>query len=97
MQRAVARRVSRPASPNEGLVAGRTAPDDFAACEITDVTDMASVVAEAHELVDDGLMTADDFRDFAFANTVRLLGGMNPQFFDGTAVEAEAAAVLADG
>lgn len=59
-----------------------------------DVKDMSKVVVEAHELVDDGLMSAADFRDFSFANTVRLLGGMNPAFFDGTAVESEAAALL---
>ena len=146
MQAAVKRRLARPANPAEGLVAGRPAPDDFAACEITtvedfddlfvkpfwfgceaedrlaawafkaehnslgarfsatlgsdighfDVTDMASVVAEAHELVDDGLMSEDDFADFSFRNTVRLVGGMNPSFFTGTAVEAQAAEVLAE-
>ena len=39
-------------------------------------------------------MTDDDFRDFAFANAVRLHGGMNPDFFVGTVVEKEAAEVL---
>lgn len=144
MKRSVSRHLTRPTNPAEGLVAGRSAPDDFAACEINeaqhiadlfvtpywfgceaedrlaawafksehnafgarlnatlgsdighfDVTDMASVIAEAHELVDDGLMSEADFRDYSFANTVRLLGGMSPAFFEGTAVEAEAAAVL---
>ena len=144
MKRSVRRHLTRPTNPAEGLVAGRSAPDDFAACEINeaqhiadlfvtpywfgceaedrlaawafksehnafgarlnatlgsdighfDVTDMASVIAEAHELVDDGLMSEADFRDYSFANTVRLLGGMSPAFFEGTAVEAEAAAVL---
>jgi predicted TIM-barrel fold metal-dependent hydrolase len=60
-----------------------------------DVPDMRLVVVEAYELVDDGLITADDFRDFAFANAVRLHGGANPDFFRGTAVEKEAAEVLA--
>jgi hypothetical protein len=34
-------------------------------------------------------------RDPSGGNALRLQGGMNPRFFDGTAVESEAAAVLA--
>jgi len=34
-----------------------------------------------------GLLTADDFREFACDNAIRLHGGMNPRFFEGTAVE----------
>ena len=60
-----------------------------------DVVDMREVVEEAFELVDEGLMDADDFRDFSFGNVVRLHGGMNPAFFRGTAVEREAEALLA--
>ncbi len=60
-----------------------------------DVPDMRDVLPEAFELVEDGLMTAEDFRDFTFANAVRLWGDVNPRFFEGTAVEREAAAVLA--
>lgn len=59
-----------------------------------DVEDMREVLEEAHETVDDGLMTDADFRSFAFENAVRLHGGMNPDFFKGTAVEAEAAELL---
>ncbi len=61
-----------------------------------DVPDMTKVMVEAHEMVEDGFITDDDFRDFTFANVVRLHGGMNPDFFKGTAVEAEAAKVLAE-
>jgi predicted TIM-barrel fold metal-dependent hydrolase len=61
-----------------------------------DVADMSGVVEEAHELCEEGLLGAEDFRDFTFANAVRLHGGMNPSFFEGTAVESEAARVLAD-
>jgi predicted TIM-barrel fold metal-dependent hydrolase len=146
MRRAVAARRLRPASPAEGLVGGRPAPDDFAACRIEqasdiaelfvrpfwfgceaedrlsawafkadhnafgarlhatfgsdighfDVSDMARVLPTAHELVTEGLMSDADFADFAFANAVRFFGGTNPSFFAGTAVEAEAAAVLAE-
>ena len=38
--------------------------------------------------------TKADFKDIAFANAVRLHGGMNPSFFAGTAVEDAAAKVL---
>ena len=60
-----------------------------------DVPDMTEVLPEAYELVDDGLITTDDFRDFTFANAVRLWGTQNPRFFEGTAVAKAAAAVLA--
>jgi len=62
-----------------------------------DVPDMAEVVPEAHELVEHGLMTDDDFREFMFTNAVRFWGEVNPGFFKGTAVESAAAAVLAQG
>ena len=55
---------------------------------------MLSPVPEAHELVEDELITPDDFRDFTFANAVRLWGQQNPRFFEGTKVAKEAAAVL---
>ena len=59
-----------------------------------DVPDMMDVLPEAHELCEDGLITADDFRDFTFANAVRLWGTVNPAFFAGTVVEKPAADVL---
>src|SRR5437879_13209196 len=61
-----------------------------------DVPDMRDVLPEAWELREDGLITADDFRDFTFANAVRLWGAGNPRFFEGTAVAKAAAAVLAE-
>jgi predicted TIM-barrel fold metal-dependent hydrolase len=62
-----------------------------------DVPDMAEVVPEAYELVEHELITADDFRDFMFANAVRFWGEVNPDFFRGTVVEKHAAEVLAAG
>ena len=59
-----------------------------------DVPDMLSPVPEAYELVEDELITSDDFRDFTFTNAVRLWGQQNPRFFEGTVVAKEAAAVL---
>ena len=54
-----------------------------------DVPDMTKVMVEAHELVEDGFITDDDFRDFTYGNVVRMHTGMNPNFFKGTVVEAE--------
>ena len=60
-----------------------------------DVTDMSKVLADAWALVEDGLITEENFEDFTFRNAVRLHGGMNPDFFKGTVVERPAAALLA--
>jgi hypothetical protein len=60
-----------------------------------DVPDMKDVVPEAYELVEHELITEDDFRDFMFVNPVRFWGEANPNFFKGTRVEKEAAALLA--
>ena len=59
-----------------------------------DVIDMREPLAEAYELVEDGHITEDNFRDFVFTNAVTLWGHQNPDFFKGTRVEREAAAVL---
>jgi hypothetical protein len=61
-----------------------------------DVIDMRDPLPEAWELVEGGLITEDNFRDFTFANAVRLWGTENPHFFDGTVVAKEGAAVLAE-
>jgi len=60
-----------------------------------DVPDMTAVVPEAYELVEHGLITEFDFRDFMFANAVRFWGEVNPDFFKGTVVETQAGDVLA--
>jgi predicted TIM-barrel fold metal-dependent hydrolase len=60
-----------------------------------DVPDMTEVVPEAYELVEHGLITEDDFRDFMFTNAVRFWSEVNPDFFKGTSVEKQAAEVLA--
>jgi predicted TIM-barrel fold metal-dependent hydrolase len=62
-----------------------------------DVHDLDEVLEEAYELVDRGLMTADDFRDFVFTNPARLYAQATPTFFAGTPCEhavAEIAAIL---
>jgi len=60
-----------------------------------DVIDMRDPLPEAYELVEDGFLSDDNFSDFVFGNTVRLWGTQNPQFFEGTKVAKEAAALLA--
>ena len=54
-----------------------------------DVPNMNAVLEEAYELVESGLLTEEDFRDFVFTNPVMLHAGMNPDFFVGTRVEGE--------
>jgi hypothetical protein len=53
------------------------------------VPDVTEVAQEAYELVDDGVITEQDFRDFVFVNPVRLWTDMNPHFFKGTVVESQ--------
>ena len=62
-----------------------------------DVNDMTEVVEEAYELVEDGLISEDDFRDFTFTNAVRLYAAMNPNFFKGTACESAVDRLLSEG
>jgi len=62
-----------------------------------DIADITSTLAEAYELVDDGLVSEDDFRDFTFTNAVRLHSSLNPDFFSGTAVETAARDAMLHG
>ena len=61
-----------------------------------DVPDMTRVLVEAHEMVDHGLITEADFRDFTYGNVVGMHTGMNPAFFKGTAVEDKVEAYKAE-
>lgn len=54
-----------------------------------DVVDMEGVLQEAWELVEHGLITEADFRAFTCGNIIDLHAGMNPDFFNGTAVEPD--------
>lgn len=56
-----------------------------------DVSDMTEVLEEAHEMVEKGIISAEDFESFVFRNPVRLFAGMNPDFFEGTAVAGDVA------
>ena len=61
-----------------------------------DVPDMTKVMVEAYEMVEDGHITEDDFRDFTYGNIVQMHAGMNPDYFKGTAVEADVEAYKAE-
>jgi hypothetical protein len=58
------------------------------------VPNVLEVVPEAHEMLEKGQLTDEDFRRFMFANAVNLHGGMNANFFKGTVVEEAAAKEL---
>jgi MoxR-like ATPase len=47
------------------------------------------------QVLEDGHITDANFREFTFSNVVQLYRGMNPSFFAGTVVEAEADAEFA--
>jgi predicted TIM-barrel fold metal-dependent hydrolase len=59
-----------------------------------DVPEMEAVLPGAWSLVERGFLDADAFRAYTCGNVVRLHGGANPKFFDGTAVESEARHLL---
>jgi predicted TIM-barrel fold metal-dependent hydrolase len=52
-----------------------------------DVSDAASVVEEAYELVEDEILTEDQFAGFVCHNPAQLFLDQNPSFFDGTPAE----------
>jgi predicted TIM-barrel fold metal-dependent hydrolase len=59
-----------------------------------DVPNMNEVLEEAFELVEDGYLNEEQFREFTFSNAVSLHGSLDSDFFVGTAVEDEAREVL---
>ncbi|HLX37025.1 MAG TPA: amidohydrolase family protein [Candidatus Binataceae bacterium] len=59
-----------------------------------DVVNMNEVLEEAYELVDDGLISEEDFREFTFLNPVRFWAEGRPDFFKGTVLESEASSAL---
>jgi hypothetical protein len=61
-----------------------------------DVPDMSRILEEAYELVDHGLMTSAELRDFLFTIPTKFWTSTNPDFFAGTAVEGEVNRFLAE-
>lgn len=62
-----------------------------------DVPEMSEVAEEAYELVERGLISKDNLRQFVFDNAVGFWTANRPDFFAGTAVEKEASRFLANG
>jgi len=58
---------------------------------------MNQVIVEAYELLEHGLLSPEQFKEFTFTNPIRLHGGANPGFFEGTVIESEAREVLGAG
>ncbi len=56
-----------------------------------DVPDMSAVGHEAFELAEEGIISAEDFRDFVLVNPVKLWTATNRDFFRGTIVERDVA------
>jgi predicted TIM-barrel fold metal-dependent hydrolase len=52
-----------------------------------DVTDIAGVVAQSHQLVEEGYLTPEQWRRFVFDNPAEMYLRGDPHFFDGTAVD----------
>jgi predicted TIM-barrel fold metal-dependent hydrolase len=59
-----------------------------------DVVAFDEPLEEAHELVEKGILGPDEFKEFVFTNPVRFYGSLNPDFFRGTSIESDVAAVL---
>jgi hypothetical protein len=49
---------------------------------------------EGIDAVEHGLIDERQFREFVFANPAMLHAGMNPDFYNGTVVERDVAALL---
>jgi hypothetical protein len=54
-----------------------------------DVPDLTEVLADSWALVEEGAITEADFKAWTFANPYKLYTDANPQFFQGTQVEAK--------
>ena len=54
-----------------------------------DVPDLTQTLAETWDLVEEGVLSADEFRDLVYANPYKFYTANNPDFFKGTAVEAK--------
>ena len=60
-----------------------------------DVAHMNEVIPEAHEHVEHGWMSAEEFRGFVCDNSIRMYSEANPDFFQGSAVGDYAARLCA--
>jgi hypothetical protein len=56
-----------------------------------DVPDLTEPLAESWDLVEQGVLSAEDFKAFVFGNPYRFYTEANPNFFKGTQVESKLA------
>jgi predicted TIM-barrel fold metal-dependent hydrolase len=61
-----------------------------------DVPSFTMPLVEAYELVEHGILTPEQFEEFACINAVRFYAGNGPSFFAGTAVETAVTKIQAD-
>ena len=59
--------------------------------------ELTAAIKVAQELVDDDLITSQDFKEFMFWNPVELHARVNPDFFKGTRVEAAVDTFMREG
>ena len=52
-----------------------------------DVPDMTKCVPDAYQMVESGLISEDNFRDFMLTNPAEFFTRQNPEFFKGTVLE----------
>lgn len=57
---------------------------------------MSDAAHEAYELVEDGLLSEEDFRAMVFTNAAKFWTSTNPNFFQGTIVEDAVRKILPD-
>jgi hypothetical protein len=61
-----------------------------------DVPSFTMPLVEAYELVEDGILTDEQFKEFTCTNAVRFYAGAGRSFFAGTSVQAAVARIQAD-
>jgi hypothetical protein len=54
-----------------------------------DVPDLTDPLAESWDLVQEGVISKADFKDYVFTNPYKFYTQANPDFFKGTAVESK--------
>ena len=60
-----------------------------------DVPDLTEPLAESWDLVEQGVISAQDFKALVFGNPYRFYTQANPDFFRGTAIERKLASPVA--
>ncbi|HVM65482.1 MAG TPA: amidohydrolase family protein [Acidimicrobiales bacterium] len=81
---------------DDRLVAQAFAPSNPLGCELRamlgsdishpDTPDLGAILPNAFRLVEEGLLTGEQFERFTFGNARECFTRMNPRFFDGTAI-----------